>query len=637
MKRAKNRLLTIDETLSHYWGYSEFRPLQREIIEQVMAGRDLLALLPTGGGKSLTYQVPALAMEGVCIVVTPLIALMKDQVDRLIRLGIPAVAIHSGLSRTQISIALDNCVYGSIKLLYVAPERLNTEIFTMRLRKMQVSLLAIDEAHCISQWGYDFRPSYLRIGEIRKLIPSTPVLALTASATPAVCSDIMDQLLFKEHNILRGNFARKNLSYVVRHTEDKDGLLRRILSSVEGSKIIYTRTRKGAQELCEALCNDGVEATFYHGALPYAERGIRQDEWLTGQKEVIVATNAFGMGIDKPNVRAVIHYSISNSLEAYYQEAGRAGRDGARSYAVLMVSPEDHKSAARAIDREFPSLEIIKDIYDKICLSLQIEYDAGANISYNFDLRAFCATQRFYHGVVTNAIKLLQSNGYLTFIDEMVIPSRILFTVGRDDLYKVRVTNDDLDPFIRTLLRLYDGLFTEFQHIDEGEIARVSGYTKERVKELLKRLWRMRLIRYTPTNYSSLIYLDSDRVPANELYISPESYRLRRELYIERLEKMVGYSQNLTRCRSVIMEEYFGVEQPQECGVCDICLDQRANTNPTKELNSEIIDILRQSPCDIKDLASQIKSTPQELIKQLDSMLSEGSIAMDGARYVVCE
>ncbi|MFR9650466.1 MAG: ATP-dependent DNA helicase RecQ [Rikenellaceae bacterium] len=633
MKRGRERLLTIDEALRSYWGYSDFRAMQREIIEQVISGRDTLALLPTGGGKSLTYQVPAMAMSGVCIVITPLIALMKDQVDRLIKLGIPAVAIHSGLSRSQINIALDNCVYGSTKLLYVAPERINTEMFIMRLRRMKVSLVAVDEAHCISQWGYDFRPSYLKIGDIREAIPNTPILALTASATPSVCEDIMERLHFKEPNILRGSFARPNLSYAVRHTDDKDGLLLRVLSSVEGSKIIYTRTRKGAQELSEMLTNEGLSSTFYHGGLPFAERGLRQDEWLVGDKQIMVATNAFGMGIDKPDVRVVIHYSISNSLEAYYQEAGRAGRDGRRSYAVLIVSPNDDKKAALAIEREFPSLEMVKDIYDKICLSLKVEYGCGVNIGFNFDLMNFCATNHLYHGVVSSAISLLQSNGYLTYVDEMVIPTKILFTVGRDDLYKVRVANDGLDPFIRTLLRLYDGLFTEFQYIDEGEIARVSGYTQERVKELLKQLWRMRLIRYIPTNYSALIYLNHCRVPSNEVYISPASYLTRRGLYIERLNRMVEYANNSVQCRSVVMEEYFGVDNTRECGVCDICLDRRRGA--VVDIEQTIINHLKSTPASVKELVNELKINPQQLIAQLDKMLISGSIAIDGSRYIV--
>lgn len=634
MKRAKQPLLTIDEALLNYWGYPGFRSMQREIIEQIMSGQDTLALLPTGGGKSLTYQVPAMAMEGVCIVITPLIALMKDQVDRLIRLGIPAVAIHSGMSRSQINIALDNCIYGSTKLLYIAPERVNTELFIMRLRRMKVSLVAVDEAHCISQWGYDFRPSYLKIGDIREVIPNTPVLALTASATPAVCDDIMERLHFKRSNILRGSFARPNLSYAVRHTDDKDGLLLRVLSSVEGTKIIYTRTRKGAQDLSDMLSNEGFNSTFYHGGLPYAERGLRQDEWLSGEKEIMVATNAFGMGIDKPDVRVVVHYSISNSLEAYYQEAGRAGRDGQRSYAVLIVSPSDDKKAERAIEREFPQLEQIKDIYDKICLSLNVEYGSGVNTSFNFDIMAFSVAHRLYHLTVKSAINLLQSNGYFTYVDEMVIPSKVLFTVGRDDLYKVRVANDHLDPFIRTLLRLYDGIFTEFQYIDEEEIARVSGYTKERVKELLKQLWRMRLIRYIPTNYTAIIYLNHHRVPASEVYISPTSYLMRKELYTERLAKMVSYASNNTRCRSMVLEEYFGVEDSVNCGVCDICIERRRNGGDD-DVNSKILNHLKNSPASVKELASELKINPQQLIGQLDKLLLEGLITLNGNRYVV--
>ena len=340
----------------------------------------------------------------------------------------------------------------------------------------------------------------------------------------------------------------------MRHTVDKNGLLLRILSSVQGVAIVYTRTRKGTQEVSEFLNSEGFNSTYYHGGLPHAERSIRQEEWINEECPIMVATNAFGMGIDKPNVRVVIHYSMSNSLESYYQEAGRAGRDGERSYAALIVSPDDDKRVVRSIEREFPSLDTIKEIYDNICLKLQIEYGEGANISFNFDMRAFCTQHKYFSLVVESAMKLLQMNGYLTYIDEMVIPTKILFTIGRDDLYKVRIANDDLDHFIRTLLRLYNGLFSEFQNIDESEIALISGYTKYRDKELLKRLWRMRLIKYIPTNYSALIYLNQRRVPSSDIYISPDSYRHRREFYIERLNRMIDYSRNTTRCRSSVME-----------------------------------------------------------------------------------
>ena len=440
-------------TLKRYWGYDSFRPVQEEIIRSVCQGRDTLALMPTGGGKSLTYQVPTMLREGLCIVVTPLIALMKDQVDRLRRLGINAAAIHSGLSMRQIDIVLDNCVYGDVKFLYVAPERLVTEAFRLRVERMRVSLLAVDEAHCISQWGYDFRPSYLRIAELRERLPEVPVLALTASATPAVARDIMRQLRFAEPHVLRSSFARPNLSYAVRHDEDKNEQLLRVVRNVAGSGIVYVRTRDGCEQLTEFLRDAGVAATCYHGGLANAERSIRQEEWLAGRTRIMVATNAFGMGIDKADVRFVVHYSMPDSLESYYQEAGRAGRDGKRAYAVLLVAPDDAERVQRRFDLQFPPLDEIRDIYEKVCSYLQIGIGDGEQASFVFNIHDFCAKFRLFGGKVASALKLLQQNGYLTLTDEMRNPARILFCISRDDLYKLRVVRNDLDHFIRTALR----------------------------------------------------------------------------------------------------------------------------------------------------------------------------------------
>ena len=459
------------EVLQRYWGYDSFRPVQEEIIRSVCQGRDTLALMPTGGGKSLTYQVPTMLREGLCIVVTPLIALMKDQVDRLRRLGINAAAIHSGLSMRQIDIVLDNCVYGDVKFLYVAPERLVTEAFRLRVERMRVSLLAVDEAHCISQWGYDFRPSYLRIAELRERLPEVPVLALTASATPAVARDIMRQLRFAEPHVLRSSFARPNLSYAVRHDEDKNEQLLRVVRNVAGSGIVYVRTRDGCEQLTEFLRDAGVAATCYHGGLANAERSIRQEEWLAGRTRIMVAPNAFGMGIDKADVRFVVHYSMPDSLESYYQEAGRAGRDGKRAYAVLLVAPDDAERVQRRFDLQFPPLDEIRDIYEKVCSYLQIGIGDGEQASFVFNIHDFCAKFRLFGGKVASALKLLQQNGYLTLTDEMRNPARILFCISRDDLYKLRVVRNDLDHFIRTVLRLYDGVFTDFRPIDEQEIA----------------------------------------------------------------------------------------------------------------------------------------------------------------------
>ena len=434
---APNRRQQIAALLKRYWGFDTFRPVQEQVILSVLAGRDTLALMPTGGGKSLTYQIPGLASEGVCIVVTPLIALMKDQVDRLRKLGIRALAIHSGLSARQIDIDLDNCVYGDVKFLYVAPERLASEAFRLRVQRMNVSLLAVDEAHCISQWGYDFRPSYLRIAELRERIPGVPVLALTASATPRVADDIMEKLRFAEPHLLRSDFSRPNLSYAVRHTDDKNEQLLRIIRNVGGSGIVYVRTREGAEQVAAFLRDEGISAEYYHGGLGHAERSMRQEAWISGRTPVMVATNAFGMGIDKPDVRYVVHYTMCDSLESYYQEAGRAGRDGRRSYAVLLISSDDAGRIAKRFEADYPPLEKIRSIYEKICSYLQIAIGDGAQSSFLFNLRDFCTREHLYTGLVQNALKILSQNGYMTLLDEAANPARILFCVSRDDLYRL--------------------------------------------------------------------------------------------------------------------------------------------------------------------------------------------------------
>ncbi len=643
-RRSDLDLPTIDEALSKYWGYTEFRPKQREIIESIVAGDDTLALLPTGGGKSLTYQVPALTMAGTCIVVTPLIALMKDQVDRLQEQGVSAAAIHSGLSYRQIEIILDNCTYGSIKLLYVAPERLISSNFRLRLKQMNISMFAIDEAHCISQWGYDFRPSYLQIGELRTEVADVPILALTASATELVCKDIMKNLHFKGQNIIQGSFSRPNLSYAIRRTDDKNGLMFRILSSVEGSAIVYARTRNGCERISQLLNSEGVSATFYHGGLPHVERSLRQEEWVDGEYRVMVATNAFGMGIDKSDVRLVIHYTMCDSVEAYYQEAGRAGRDGKRSYAVMMNSSNDYERVLKSLDSEFPTLETIKSIYDKICSSLGIVYGEGGDTSYIFNIREFCRENKIYSRTLHSAMKLLQMNGYLTWIEEMSNPARIMFMVKRDDLYKLRNDTPSIDKFIRVLLRIYDGVFTEFRRIDESYIAETGGYTIHQVRENLKQLWRMRIIRYTPNNHSPMICMEQHRVMANDIYISPETYKYRRELYQERLKNMSQYCNNDTQCRSQLLEEYFGIKEAKECGCCDVCLTRKrmsqANTPIAKqrslELRENILSELSKATLTIRELASILRVEPSIIVASIDELLSDEYISVDyGGRYII--
>ncbi len=626
----------IYEALKRYWGFTEFRSVQREIILSVLAGRDTLALMPTGGGKSITYQIPALVSEGLCIVVTPLIALMKDQVDRLRARQIPAVAIHSGLSPRQIDIALDNCVYGDVKFLYVAPERLATENFRLRFQRMRVTLLAVDEAHCISQWGYDFRPSYLRIAELRTMLPGVPVLALTASATAVVAEDIMHHLRFSEPHLIRSSFARPNLSYSVRHTDDKNGQLLRLLHNVAGSGIVYMRTREGTEQLAETLRGEGITAAAYHGGLGHAERTMRQEEWIAGRVRVMVATNAFGMGIDKADVRFVVHYALCDSLESYYQEAGRAGRDGKRAYALLLVAADDGVRTRRRFEQEFPPLEQVKEIYERICAYLQIGIGDGGGGSFLFNIYDFCSREHLFAGTVQSALKLLEQNGYMSLTDARENPARVMFCVSRDDLYRLRIEREEFDHVIRTLLRLYNGIFSEFRPINEEEMATWSGYTVERIKELLKRLWQLRVICYIPSNRSPLLYLNEERLPRRDLYIAPETYRHRQELMRERFERMLAYAANESECRSEVLERYFGATESTPCGICDLCLARRraakAEESAPKELRAKILQELAAAPSDPRKLVETTGATPERLAATVRELLAEGEIqtAEDG-------
>lgn len=629
----------LHKVLKQYWGYDEFRPSQEAIIHSVMSGTDTLALMPTGGGKSLTYQVPTMAMDGLCIVVTPLIALMKDQVDRLKRLNIPAVAIHSGMSFTQIDIALDNCVYGDMKFLYIAPERLATEAFRLRVQRMNVRIIAVDEAHCISQWGYDFRPSYLRIAEVRKYLPKATVLALTASATDLVAKDIMKHLNFEHPHIIRSSFARPNLSYAVRHTDDKNEQLMRIINNVEGTGIVYMRSREGCEQLAELLRNNGISASFYHAGLPHAERAIRQEEWTKGGTRIMVATNAFGMGIDKADVRFVIHYTMCDSLESYYQEAGRAGRDGKRSYAVLLVASDDNSKITKRFEQEFPSLEIIKSIYEKACDFVQIAVGDGLYASMIFNIHEFCRREKIYIGTVRAVMDLLEQNNYLTLTEEMENPARIMFCISRDDLYKIRVDRNDLDHIIRTILRLYNGVFTEFRTIDENQIAAISGYTLERVKELLKRMWQMRIIRYIPANSSPILFFNEERLPTNDLYIAPETYLHRKKLMAERFENMIQYATQQTACRSVVMQQYFGDSKAEPCGVCDVCLQNKRRSNTDrKALIDTILHLLRANPLTTRDICREIKHDPQLITQVIEDLQQGGKISTSiGGKLIINE
>lgn len=619
------------DTLKEYWHYDSFRPMQREIIESVLAGRDTLALLPTGGGKSITFQLPTLLREGLCIVVTPLISLMKDQVDALRRRGIPAVAIHSGLSARQIDIALDNCVFGDIKFLYIAPERLESEIFRMRVSRMEVSLLAIDEAHCISQWGYDFRPSYLRIAGLRELLPSTPILALTASATPRVTKDIMEQLHFGEPNILQGSFARPNLSYSVRTTEDKEWQLMRIILHVPGCGIVYVRRREQAETLSKILVEAGVSATFYHGGLPAEERALRQESWINNDVRVMVATSAFGMGIDKSDVRFVVHFSMPDSLESYYQEAGRAGRDGKRSYAVLLRSSEDEWEAKCAVRNEFPSLEVVRNVYENICAMHNIAIGDGKGRSVTFNIHDLQQRVRYPIHMLVSSLKLLHLNGYMTYIDEYENPARMLFTISRDELYHLRHEGKE-EEVINSVLRLFPGVFSELRKIDVAQVANMIGTTYEVVHETLRQLRAKRIINYISAYNTPILFFDEERLPTRDVRIAPETYALRKELMIEYINKMLQYAYNDNECRHRFIEQYFCESVSEPCGICDICIAKRKERGEIEPVvpTERILELVGDGEISIKELVIKISGNEDDIVEGIKQLVREERLELNG-------
>jgi ATP-dependent DNA helicase RecQ len=493
---------------------------------------------------------------------------------------------------------------------------------------MNVAMIAVDEAHCISQWGYDFRPSYLRIKEIREKLPDVTILALTASATDLVAKDIMHHLGFQHPHIIRSSFARPNISFAVRHTDDKQEQLMRIINNVEGSGIVYMRSREGCEQLAEFLRTQGVSASFYHAGLPHTERSLRQEEWTQGKVRIMVATNAFGMGIDKADVRVVVHYSMCDSLESYYQEAGRAGRDGKRSYAVLLVTSDDIGKIKKRFDQEFPPLDTIKSVYEKVCDFVQIAVGDGLYASMLFNIHEFCRREKYYIGIVRQVMKLLELNNYMTLTEELENPARIMFTVSRDDLYKIRIDRQDLDHTIRTILRLYNGVFTEFRAIDEQLIATASGYTVERVKEMLKRMWQLRIIRYIPANSSPILFFNEERLPTRDLYIAPETYQQRKRLMGERFDNMVRYASQQDVCRSVVMQQYFGDTEAEPCGVCDVCLEQKRQRRiKPEELAESVLQSLREGEKSAREVCREIKREPQLIARAIEYLQEKGKIS----------
>lgn len=617
-------MMEYKEILRQYWGFSDFRGIQKEIIESIGRGQDTLGLMPTGGGKSITFQVPALSMDGVCIVITPLIALMKDQVDHLLAKGIRAAAIYSGMTRPEIIKTLENTIFGAVKILYVSPERLSSELFQTKLRHMKVSFITVDEAHCISQWGYDFRPSYLTIAALRDLLPGIPILALTATATPHVVDDIQERLKFARKNVFRMSFERKNLSYVVRTTGDKLGELTHILRSVDGSAIIYVRSRKKCKEINELLTAQGFSSTFYHAGLDHLSKDERQKQWQEDRIRVMVATNAFGMGIDKPNVRLVIHMNCPDSIEAYFQEAGRGGRDGQKAYAVLLYNGYDKSKLHKRIAETFPEKDFIKLVYEHLAYFFQIGVGSGRYHTFSFEMDKFCNAFGHSPRLVDSALRIIQRAGYIYYENEPEAAPRLMFLLTRNELYRLNELTPLQDQVITVVLRQYGGVFNDYVFINEERIADIAGLTKQQIYLVLKSLSQRRILHYIPQRKIPFITYLTDRIDGDRLAISKEVYDERKRQFTDRIEAIISYATNDQVCRSRQLLSYLGQPHSPACHCCDVCLEKETDQESDDRMESALDKILA--------LLSDKELHPLNDILQLDIPKRQLDAAIDHLR-----
>ena len=627
------------DILHKYWGYPDFRGIQREIIESIGAGKDTLGLMPTGGGKSLTFQVPALAQEGVCIVITPLIALMKDQVEHLRHKGIAAAAIYSGMSRDAIVTTLENCIFGGVKLLYISPERISSDLFQIKLKHMKVSFITVDEAHCISQWGYDFRPSYLQIAVIRKLVPNVPILALTATATPDVIDDIQERLGFTEKNVFRMSFERKNLVYVVRQAEDKEAEMVHILQSIPKTAIVYCRTRKRTKEVAQLLMQYGISATWYHAGLEPAVKDQRQSEWQHDKVRVMVATNAFGMGIDKADVRVVVHMDCPSSLEAYFQEAGRAGRDGQKAYAVLLYNGHDNRTLQKRIEDTFPPKEYVQQVYEHLAYFYQIGVNSGEGCTFEFPIDKFCATFKHFPIRANAALILLQRAGYIDYEPNPDNNARVRFLLRRDDLYRLDSLSEKENDVVISLLRNYGGLFTDYGYVDESYIAQEAGLDRNQTYMVLINLSKKRIIDFIPRKSIPLISYKRDRVDGSDVILDKSVYEERKEQFQKSINSVINYAQNDRICRSRQLLYYFGEKKSVDCEQCDVCLSHTHHDDHDKqeEIKEKLLAMVADGE---RHHVTEVRLLDEDwdmVTKVMKELMDEEQLLMDGSYLILSD